>query len=68
MTNITNPLRLTSVQERLWRKYARLKRSRVTRKKNNEKMALTAKAFLGWCYVSGKFGHKEPDFPDKEKI
>ncbi len=47
LTNMINPLTLTSVRVRLRSKYARLKKSIVGKKKNDEETALAATAFLG---------------------
>ncbi len=48
LTSTTNPLTLTSVRKRLWSIYARLKQNGVVKKKNDEEMALAAKAFTSF--------------------
>ncbi len=67
LMNTATQLTLMIVREKLKCKYARLKKSRVTKKKNNEETALTAEAFLGRCYMCGQFSHKRADFPDEEE-
>ncbi len=67
LMSITNPLKLTSLRERLRSKYIRLKKSGVIKKKDDEETVLAGKGFLGRCSVCGEFGHKGAKFPDKEK-